>query len=123
MSKGKKAELGTENVSANGYTWVKVPTGWRLKHHLIAEERLGRKIDTKTERVTFADGDRTNFAADNILVGKKNIRVDQTYDRRRQAIEDKVMMFVEEATDKTQALDDMRDVLNEARLAHGFGRI
>ena len=56
-------------------------------------------------------------------VSKKNIRVDQTYDRRRQTIEDKVMLFVEEATDKTQALDDMRDVLNEARLAHGFGRI
>lgn len=123
MSKGKKAELGSENVSANGYTWVKTSTGWRLKHHLIAEEKIGRKIDTKTDRVTFADGDRTNFKPDNIIVSQKNIRIDQTYDRRRQSIEDKVMLFVEEAQDKTQALDDMRDILNEARLAHNFGRI
>jgi predicted Mrr-cat superfamily restriction endonuclease len=122
MSRGKQAELGKETVNANGYTMVKTASGWRLKQHLVAEEKLGRDLKPD-ERVVFADNDRTNFAHDNIIVRVKQIRVSQTYDRRRSSIEDKVMQFVEESDDRHRALEDVRDILNDARLAHGFGVI
>lgn len=122
MGKGKQKKIGTETTNQNGYVMVKTSTGWRMKHHLVAEEKLGRPLE-KNERVIFVDNDRTNFDPDNIVVQVKKVRVDQTYDRRRASIEDKVMLFVEEARDRHQALEDVRDILNEARLAHGFGKI
>lgn len=122
MGKGKQASLGTETINQNGYTMVKTSTGWRLKHHIVAEAKLGRPLE-KNERVSFGEGGRQDFSHDNIIVTIKQVRVSQTYDKRLQAIEDRVMLFVEEAPDRTDALDAVLDVLNDARLAHGFARI
>jgi hypothetical protein len=122
MSRGKHAAVGQETVNANGYTMVKTAQGWKFKHHLVAEQKLGRPLE-KDERVTFKDNNRNNFDPDNILVSRKQIRVNQTYDRRRASIEDKVMQFVEESDDRHRALEDVRDILNDARLNHGFGAI
>lgn len=68
--------VGHEELTPQGYTRVKTALGvWRLKHHLIAEENLGRPIDTRVERVTFKDGDRTNLNSENIMVvPKRNSR-------------------------------------------------
>ena len=71
MSRGEVFPLGAERVTINGYHYIKTPDGWRLKHHLIAEKTLGRKIDGKIERVIFKDRDRHNFDSDNIVVEAK----------------------------------------------------
>jgi hypothetical protein len=106
MGKGKKAEIGAETVNQNGYTCVKTSTGWRFKHHLIAERLLNRPL-TISERVIFADGDRKNLSDDNIKVVAKQLRVSQTYDKRLDSIRDRVTLFVEEAPDKAQAVKDL----------------
>jgi hypothetical protein len=71
MPRGQTAKDGDENVAANGYRYRRVRGVWRPVHHLIAEEKLGRAIDPKRERVIFLDRDRTNLNPDNIMVAKK----------------------------------------------------
>lgn len=68
MARGNAAENGETNTSANGYHYTKRDDKWRLTHHLIAEEKLGRKIDTKTETVRFKDKNRQNLDPSNIIV-------------------------------------------------------
>jgi len=67
MPRGEAAEVGTESPTQNGYISVKTPTGWRFKHHIIAEEQLGRPLQ-EDERVYFIDGDRNNLDPENIEV-------------------------------------------------------
>ena len=71
MSRGENAPMGSERTSQNGYAYVKTPDGWRLKHHIIAERKYGRSVDTKIERVIFADHNRKNFDPANIVIEKK----------------------------------------------------
>jgi hypothetical protein len=66
MGRGKAAEVGAERVSQNGYRYVKCESGWRLKHHLIAEEILGRPL--KDNEIVKFRGVKTNFAHSNIEV-------------------------------------------------------
>jgi len=58
-------------VNQNGYHYTKVENSWVPTAHIIASQGLGRAIDTTQERVTFADGDRTNLDPSNILVVPK----------------------------------------------------
>lgn len=67
MPRGETSELGSEKVSQNGYTYVKTPTGWRLKHHIIAEETIGRPL-RGDERVLFDDHKKDNFDPNNLTV-------------------------------------------------------
>jgi hypothetical protein len=67
MPRGQSAEVGTEKVSQNGYVYIKTEVGWRLKHHLVAEEKLGRPI-ASDERVYFRDKNRQNFNPSNIAI-------------------------------------------------------
>jgi hypothetical protein len=69
--RGELQPIGAERISQNGYKYVKTLDGWRLKHHVLAEKKLGRSIDTEIERVCFKDHDRTNFDMDNIVVEAK----------------------------------------------------
>jgi len=81
---GTKQPDGAKRVAANGYHYIKEGGKWRLQHHVVAEEALGRPIN-KGERVVFKDGDRHNLTPDNIEVketkGGKNGRI--TYLRER----------------------------------------
>lgn len=54
-------------TSANGYHYTREKGKWRLTHHIVAEEKIGRKIK-KGERVYFKDKDRNNLDPDNIEV-------------------------------------------------------
>lgn len=119
VSKGKRSVIGDENVSANGYTYIKTASGWRLKHHIIAEQTLNRPL-TKEDRVSFADNDRTNFAPDNILVARKAARNKSHHDRRVHRIEELMIDIVEDHPDKHQALSDLADALGNVRSLHGF---
>lgn len=121
MKKRNSTPVGAVTLNANGYSSTKTSTGWRLTHHIIAEESLGRPLDTKVERCIFKDGDRTNLSPDNIAVLPKITRVNQTYDRRRNRLEELIEQFVDEADDKYQATEDLRDLLNDQRLELGFG--
>jgi len=86
MAKGRKAQIGDKNVSANGYHYTRTADGWVFDHHLIAEEKLGRKV-SENERVRFVDGDRSNLHPDNVEIikkGKANLR------RRKAQIEARI---------------------------------
>lgn len=76
MARGKGSAVGDTNVSANGYHYTKTIKGWRLTHHIIAEQKFGVKLNGEyTAR--FADGDRTNLSPDNIEImekGKSSLR-------------------------------------------------
>jgi hypothetical protein len=57
-------------VAPNGYHYTRYEDGWRLTHHALAEEKLGRPL-REDERVVFVDGDRTNLDPANIEVKLK----------------------------------------------------
>ena len=72
MPRGTASEEGATNVSANGYHYTKVDGKFRLTHHLLAEQALGRPLNTQTEMARFKDGDKTNLKLENIEVIPKN---------------------------------------------------
>ena len=75
--RGVASDVDTERVSPNGYRYRKLESGkWELVHRLVAEETLGRPLH-ENEYATFADGDKTNLAPDNIIVrlrGRTSLR-------------------------------------------------
>lgn len=114
MSKGKRASIGDETVNANGYCTVKTSTGWRFKHHIVAEEKLGRPL-ADNERVLFRDGDRSNLDPKNLEVVLKQVRVSQTYDKRLSSLRERITLFVEEAPDTKLALSDLETLFAEVQ--------
>jgi len=62
---------GYEFKAANGYWYRKVNGKWKLMHHIVAEQTLGRSIDTACERVVFKDKNPGNLSPDNIEVREK----------------------------------------------------
>lgn len=69
--RGQTATVGATRISQNGYHYTKVETEggksqWRLTHHLIAEEMLGRPL-RDDERVSFI-GSRNNLSEENIRI-------------------------------------------------------
>jgi hypothetical protein len=67
MARGRKSVIGDTNVAKNGYHYIRTDTGWRLTHHVIAEEKLGREIKYG-ETVRFVDGNRDNLTPENVTV-------------------------------------------------------
>jgi hypothetical protein len=67
MPKGTASDDGAVKEAKNGYSYTKTSEGWRLTHHIIAEETLGRAIQPN-ERVIFIDKNRKNLVAKNIKV-------------------------------------------------------
>lgn len=68
--RGSRSDEGETRVAKNGYHYTKTEDRWRLTHHLVAEEKLGRPL-RPTERVVFVDRDRTNLDPSNIQVRRK----------------------------------------------------
>lgn len=87
MVRGAKAEIGNTRIAQNGYHYTRTESGWRLTHHLLAEEMLGRPL-TDDERVQFKDSKkRSNPTKDNIVIvqkGKSSLR------RRKAQIEARI---------------------------------
>jgi hypothetical protein len=93
---GARREDGSEYQAANGYWYRKVNGKWKLKHHIVAEEGLGRPL-SQGERVIFLDKDRNNLDPSNIkVVQKKSSKED-----RIAYLESKIAMYQEE-------LDELR---------------
>lgn len=70
MTRGKNAEVGNTYVSANGYHYTRAKDGYRLTHHILAEEILGREL-RHNEMVRFIDKDKTNLKKSNIQIIEK----------------------------------------------------
>lgn len=99
MTRGRAAQPGDTNVSANGYHYTRTDVAWRLTHHLVAEEKLGRALRSD-ERVTFADGDRTNLHRDNIVVRAKGSTSTKTKRARIEARIAELQAQLEELDDE-----------------------
>jgi len=91
MARGSSAPLGSTRISANGYHYTKAvdPSTnkecWRLTHHIIAEQHLGRPL-REDERVHFV-GKKSDLSWGNIQVverGRGSLR------RRKAQIEARV---------------------------------
>lgn len=66
--------VGTELAKDGDYLWVKIaePNVWRQKHRLIWEEKNGPQ--PKGAAIIFLDGNKTNFADDNLqLVTRREL--------------------------------------------------
>lgn len=72
MPRGTTSEEGATNVSANGYHYTKQNGKFRLTHHILAEQMLGRPLNNETELARFKNGDRTDLRPENIEVIPKN---------------------------------------------------
>lgn len=95
MARGKQAEPGATRVSANGYHYTKVSErGWVLTHRLVAEGKLGRKLNDN-ERTRFVDGNRENLRSDNIEV----FEVKNNKEERKKTLRDKIEMYQQELAD------------------------
>jgi hypothetical protein len=57
--------IGTEAINHNGHVRIKTSNAWKLKHHIIWEEAHGPIPEGHV--VIFADGNKQNFALDNLL--------------------------------------------------------
>lgn len=110
--KGSRAQLGDENVAVNGYRYVKTSTGWRLKHHLVAEKILDRAL-LPTERAYFKDKDRTNFTPSNIGVALKNASGNSGLTKRLTTIEERMIAFIEDSKDKKKAVGELYEVIDQ----------
>lgn len=101
--RGTEAPPNTTRTSQNGYQYTKVGSEWRLTHHLIAEERLGRRINPETERVIFVDKDRANLSPSNVKVvpkGKTSVK------RRIAAIEARIAELEAQKAELEKELND-----------------
>jgi hypothetical protein len=60
--------VGSERIDSEGYTMVKVadPSKWRFKQRVLYEQYHGVKLE-KSDVVIFLDGNRQNFAEDNLV--------------------------------------------------------
>lgn len=105
MPRGQSAKVGDTMTNVNGYHNTRTDEGWRLTHHLIAEEKLGRKLNTGSEMVRFIDGDRSNLSPSNIEVIAKN----KTSLRRRLA-------QVEAKIEELQA--ERKHILNQLKVSN-----
>jgi hypothetical protein len=91
----RKGQDGDEYTSANGYRYRRVEGRYRLVHHIIAEESLGRKLRAD-EGAYFKDGDRSNLDPSNIGVRVKGSGKDRT---RLVAVEDRIRELVVERSE------------------------
>lgn len=99
--------VGTTRVAQNGYTWIKTDEGWRYLHHVIAEQKLGRRL-ARHERVKFIDGDRYNLVAGNLEV----FQSDKSMMREQNKVfllQQQVDQMLEELTDIKARLAKMAD--------------
>lgn len=60
--------VGSERIDSEGYVMVKVadPKSWRLKQRVLYEQYHGVRLE-KSDVIIFLDGNRQNFAEDNLV--------------------------------------------------------
>ena len=96
MPRGWPSRDGDEMTAQNGYHYVRVKGIWRLKHHIIAEEKLRRRINTSKERVIFIDRNRNNLDPNNIQVEPKRMESLPAKRARLEAKRDEIQAQLDE---------------------------
>jgi hypothetical protein len=97
MTRGQASEIGSEMTSQNGYHYIRTEDGWRLRHHIIMEEKLGRKVDTHQETVFFIDHDRNNLDPDNIdIKPKSKVKRKEKLEEQLERIKEELALLEEE---------------------------
>lgn len=67
VPRGIVSKDGDRRLAPNGYSYTKVNGTWRMTHHVMAEEKMGRPLRAD-ENVRFKDNNRRNLVPENILV-------------------------------------------------------
>lgn len=109
MPRGQVAKPGDVCIAQNGYSYTYTELGRRLTHHLVAEEKLGRALQGN-ERVSFVDGDKTNFDPSNIVVTLKQIT---SINKRLAKINQKIYELQEE---RSELLKLQREIKANSKL-------
>jgi hypothetical protein len=81
MPRGFTSKEGDTRVAQNGYHYTRTAIAWRLTHHILAEEILGRPLKTE-EMVSFKDGNKKHLDINNIEVsvkGRKSVKARLAY--------------------------------------------
>lgn len=105
MGRGKVAEVGDRRISKNGYDYTKTEKqGWRLTHHMVAEEFILKRPLSDDETVRFIKG-KKDLSPENIRVIKKRT---SSLRKRKTQIENRI-------ADLQNELDDI-----DQRLANGI---
>ena len=106
--RGKSASPGDTNVAVNGYHYTRTKSRWRLTHHLLAEEKLGRPI-ADDEQVYFIDGNRKNLVKENIGVRKKV----RNNNRRKHQLRARLEQLIAEYLENDPAnIDDLQELVD-----------
>jgi hypothetical protein len=101
--RGNESPVGTEVITQNGYVNVKTEDGWKYKHHILAEKKLGRPLKAN-ERVIIVDGKRDDPRLDDIKVVTKKSNKSQL-----PALKKRVVKLQAEVTEMLAILDELSD--------------
>lgn len=103
--RGNTVPIGTETVASNGYVNVKTENGWKSKHHLVAEEMLGRPL-LPTERVKILPGgDKQHPTSEYIEVVESKAKRNQIH-----RLQMRVENLTRELEDIKQKLDELAEL-------------
>lgn len=58
-------------LTSNGYAKIFTDEGWKLEHHFVLEDYIGRKLK-KEERIHHIDGIKTNNDINNLVIFPDN---------------------------------------------------
>lgn len=98
--KGTKAVVGATGTTPQGYLIEKTADGWQLKHRLVMEEKLGRKLGPR-ERVYFANGNKQDCRPENLRVEVSSKRTLRSLERRREKLLEQLKEVEEAIADRT----------------------
>jgi hypothetical protein len=102
MARGQKATVGSTRISPNGYHYTRTEDrGWRLTHHIVAEEELLHRPLATDEMVRFK-GARTDLSAHNLVVVPKKTG---SLRRRKAVIEARIDELQAELDEINKELD------------------
>lgn len=101
---------GSEFTAQNGYSYRKVKGKWKPVHYCIVEEKIGRPVNPKEERVVFVDKDRNNLDPSNLIVqplaSKDSVRSKQ---RRVATLHDKIREMTAEANSLQIEINELKE--------------
>jgi hypothetical protein len=96
MPRGQTSEIGEERKQQNGYWTIRTSTGWRFKHHVIAEQVILKRPLATNESVRFRDGDKDNLHPDNLLV---HVKGDHNLKKRLAIVQERIRELRAEEAD------------------------
>ena len=119
--RGEDRPIGYVITLPNGYAKRRCEDGWHWVHYLVAEEKLGRPINSEVERVVFVNKDRSvraNPSPEDVTVKAKRPKTVKKQSRRQEALNDlevRRRKLMEQEDDLRDEREDLHKVLEEVR--------